>query len=138
MTTQEVGLPDGAEAVSGQADQQAQVVTGPQFILDLFAGPGGWSEGLRALGLRDIGIEWDEAACATRKAAGHLTIRADVANYPTEPFIGKVTGLIAFRDCDFDRRFRVLSAYHAVPPLLAAHVLSAITGVPVPGTEVAA
>lgn len=31
------------------------------------------------LGLADFGIEWDEAACATRAAAGHQTIQADVA-----------------------------------------------------------
>lgn len=68
-------------------------------ILDLFAGPGGWSEGLRSLGLSDIGIEWDAAACATRQAAGHLTVRADVAQYPTAPFVGRVTGLIASPPC---------------------------------------
>jgi DNA (cytosine-5)-methyltransferase 1 len=38
-------------------------------ILDLFAGPGGWSEGLRLLGLADVGIETDDATCATRAAA---------------------------------------------------------------------
>lgn len=51
------------------------------------------------LGLSDVGIEWDAAACATRAAAGHLTIRADVATYPTEPFAGKVWGLIASPPC---------------------------------------
>lgn len=69
------------------------------LVLDLFAGPGGWSEGLRMLGMSDIGIEWDEAACLTRAAAGHRTIRADVAEYPVEPFIGKVAGLIASPPC---------------------------------------
>lgn len=69
------------------------------MILDLFAGPGGWSEGLKTLGLSDVGIEWDAAACATRRAAGHLTIRADVSQYPTEVFVGKVTGLIASPPC---------------------------------------
>lgn len=71
----------------------------PPTIIDLFAGPGGWSEGLRRLGLRDIGIEWDAAACATRAAAGHFTIRADVTAYPIEPFRGRVTGLIASPPC---------------------------------------
>lgn len=69
------------------------------MIVDLFAGPGGWSEGLRLLGLHDVGIEWDEAACRTRAAAGHLTIRADISQYPTEPFVGKVEGLIASPPC---------------------------------------
>lgn len=47
--------------------------------LDLFAGPGGWDEGARELGIEPLGIEWDEAACATREARGHRTLRADVA-----------------------------------------------------------
>lgn len=47
--------------------------------LDLFAGPGGWDEGLRPLGIAPLGIEWDEAACETRRAAGHPTLQADVA-----------------------------------------------------------
>lgn len=68
-------------------------------VLDLFAGPGGWSEGLRALGLTDIGIEIDPAVCTTRAAAGHTTIRADVAAYPTAPLRGKVTGLIGSPPC---------------------------------------
>ena len=69
------------------------------MILDLFAGPGGWSEGLKALGLSEVGIEWDMAACQTAMKAGHLRIRADVAAYPTEPFVGRVTGLIASPPC---------------------------------------
>lgn len=71
----------------------------PTAVLDLFAGPGGWSEGLRLLGLADVGIEWDAAACATRAAAGHLTIRADVEQYPTAPFAGKVEGLVMSPPC---------------------------------------
>lgn len=52
------------------------------MILDLFAGAGGWSQGIKLLGLHDVGIELDVYACATRASAGHLTIRADVASYP--------------------------------------------------------
>src|SRR5690606_651798 len=69
-------------------------------LLDLFAGPGGWDEGLRMLGRTDVvGIEWDHAACLTAVAAGHHRVRADVAAYPTAPFIGKVEGLIASPPC---------------------------------------
>ncbi|MGW0565745.1 DNA cytosine methyltransferase [Streptomyces tauricus] len=68
-------------------------------VLDLFAGPGGWSEGLRALGLQDVGIEIDSAVCATRTAAGHTTIRADVAAYPTSALRGKVSGLKGSPPC---------------------------------------
>lgn len=64
-------------------------------ILDLFAGPGGWSHSLNVLGARDVGLEWDEWACKTRAAAGQLTIRTDVALYPVWPFLGKTAGLIA-------------------------------------------
>lgn len=64
-------------------------------MLELFAGSGGASEGIRRAcpDMPAVGIEWDAAACATRRAAGLLTIRADVAAYPVEPFIGRVTGL---------------------------------------------
>jgi len=73
------------------------------MIVDLFAGPGGWSEGLRTLcptlHATEIGIEWDGAACATRAAACHRTIRADIAAMPFEPFKDKVTGIIASPPC---------------------------------------
>jgi DNA (cytosine-5)-methyltransferase 1 len=51
------------------------------------------------LGVRDIGLEWDEWACKTRSAAGQLTIRTDVAMYPVRPFLGKTTGVIASPPC---------------------------------------
>lgn len=72
-----------------------------KIILDLFAGPGGWDEGLRLLGVEApvVGIDQDEAVCQTRSAAGHLTIRADVAKYPTSPFFNRVSGLIASPPC---------------------------------------
>jgi DNA (cytosine-5)-methyltransferase 1 len=69
------------------------------MIIDGFAGPGGWSEGLRILGLRDVGLEWDAAACKTRAAAGHLTIQCDVAQYPTAPLKGRATKQIWSPPC---------------------------------------
>jgi hypothetical protein len=54
-------------------------------IVDLFRRPGGWSEGLRLLGLTDIGLEWDTAACRTAHAAGHLVIQTDVSAVPDRP-----------------------------------------------------
>jgi DNA (cytosine-5)-methyltransferase 1 len=68
-------------------------------ITELFRGPGGWAEGLRMLGLTDIGLEWDTAACRTAHAAGHLTVQTDVAQYPTSPFADRITGLIASPPC---------------------------------------
>jgi DNA (cytosine-5)-methyltransferase 1 len=73
------------------------------MIVDLFAGPGGWSEGLRRISpelhATEIGIEWDEHACLTRAAAGHKTIRADIATYAIDRFKGKTLGLIASPPC---------------------------------------
>lgn len=68
-------------------------------MLDLFAGPGGWSYAASVLGVRDIGLEWDPWACRTRAAAGLLTVRTDVAVYPVWPFVGKTWGLIASPPC---------------------------------------
>jgi DNA (cytosine-5)-methyltransferase 1 len=47
--------------------------------VDMFAGGGGWHEGARRLGLRSVGLELDDAACATSRAAGHPTVQCDVA-----------------------------------------------------------
>ena len=77
--------------------EEAQAMDGMDAV-DLFAGARGWSEGLRQLGLRDVGIELDHDACRTAVNAGHATIRADVANYPTTPFAG-IPGLIASPPC---------------------------------------
>lgn len=64
------------------------MVTVQRVIVDGFGGPGGWSEGARSLGLHDVGIEIGSLACATRRAAGHLTIRADMTKYPAAVFRG--------------------------------------------------
>jgi DNA (cytosine-5)-methyltransferase 1 len=69
------------------------------MILDLFAGPGGWSHALSVLGERDVGLEWDAWACKTRAAAQQLTIRTDVALYPAWPWVGRTRGLIASPPC---------------------------------------
>jgi DNA (cytosine-5)-methyltransferase 1 len=48
--------------------------------IDLFAGPGGWDEGLKSLGVTDvIGLDNDDAACATAEAAGHRREHVDIA-----------------------------------------------------------
>jgi DNA (cytosine-5)-methyltransferase 1 len=68
---------------------------------ELFAGPGGWSEGRRLAGatLPMVGIEHDHNACVTAVRAGHWRVQADVATYPTAPFVGKTRGLIASPPC---------------------------------------
>lgn len=80
------------------------------MIVDLFAGPGGWDEGLRLLGHtgRVVGVEWDADACRTAKAAGHARIRADVAALDPGMFAG-ASGLIASPPCqDFSTAGRML------------------------------
>jgi len=68
------------------------------MLLDLFAGPGGWSEGMASLGLRAVGLELDADACRTRVAAGHMTVRTDVAAYPADA-VGELGGLVASPPC---------------------------------------
>lgn len=68
-------------------------------IVDLFAGPGGWDEGARMLGLTDaLGIEWEPTACATAEAAGHARLNADIADLNPQDH-GPITGLIASPPC---------------------------------------
>lgn len=64
-----------------------------------YAGPGGACEGIRSLGLESFGIEWDAAACQTRAAAGHVTIRADLATYRPHHRPGSVVGYWASPPC---------------------------------------
>jgi DNA (cytosine-5)-methyltransferase 1 len=70
-------------------------------IVEIFAGGGGWSTGLRMAGYTGpaFGIEWDMVACRTAKAAGHDRICADVELYPPAAFTGQVTSLIGSPPC---------------------------------------
>ena len=68
------------------------------MILDLFAGPGGWDEGLRMIGRDDVlGVELDADACATAEAAGHDRVRMDVREF--ESLHKGVEGVIASPPC---------------------------------------
>ena len=69
------------------------------LVVDPFAGPGGWSWAALQLGIDDLGIELDAAACATRAAAGLKTVRADVAAFPLDCLTRKVWGLISSPPC---------------------------------------
>lgn len=69
-------------------------------IVDLFAGPGGWSEGVRMLGRTEVGVDNDKAACATAVAAGHRRILGNIhdlsiSDVTTQP----VEGVIASPPC---------------------------------------
>lgn len=58
----------------------------PFKIIDLFAGPGGLDVAARQLGTPAVGIEWDDDACATRRANGLATVHGDVRDYGPEAF----------------------------------------------------
>jgi len=66
--------------------------------VDLFAGAGGWEEGLGGLGYGALGIELDPWACATAVAAGHERLNADVAALDPLAF-HPVWGLVASPPC---------------------------------------
>ena len=69
-------------------------------IVNLFAGPGGWSEGINPLGLRELGLEWDEAAATTARAAGHPRLVGDVAKQnPLDFKLSAAGGLIGSPPC---------------------------------------
>lgn len=79
-------------------------------IIDLFSGPGGWDVAASALGYAPLGIEWDDAACKTREAAGLRTLQADVGELDPQmvvdehfgigqPRHGTLEGLIASPPC---------------------------------------
>jgi DNA (cytosine-5)-methyltransferase 1 len=70
----------------------------PGRIVDLFAGAGGWDEGLRELDYKTVGIDVDRWACATACAAGHKRIEADIAALDPEAF-SPVWGLLGSPPC---------------------------------------
>jgi DNA (cytosine-5)-methyltransferase 1 len=68
-------------------------------VVDLYAGPGGWDEGLRSIGITDvIGIEIEANACATARAAGHDRVQADVSAVRIGDHAG-AWGLVASPPC---------------------------------------
>lgn len=68
-------------------------------VVDLFAGPGGWSLAFRDLtGEEDIGVEFDKHAHETRENQAMLSVLADVRDVPSDAF-GDIDGLIASPPC---------------------------------------
>jgi DNA (cytosine-5)-methyltransferase 1 len=72
-------------------------------VIDLFAGPGGWDEGLKLLGIsRTLGLDLDGDACETAEAAGHWRWQVDLAKADPVSFArqwGGVSGLVASPPC---------------------------------------
>lgn len=68
-----------------------------EFIVDDFAGPGGWEAALGDLvgDVPVIGVEWDGGACRTAVAAGLTRVQGDVREV-TIPLIKKRTGRFGY------------------------------------------
>jgi DNA (cytosine-5)-methyltransferase 1 len=90
-------------------------------VVELFAGPGGWSLAAQRLGVDDHeGIEWDADACATAVAAGHKRRQADVSMVDVRDYYG-ATGLIGSPPC---QSFSPAGKRHGTldKPRILAHV----------------
>ena len=70
-----------------------------RLTVGLFGGPGGWAEAARELGIPETGIERDDAACQTRRAAGHETIQGDVPAAVDPGELHQVRGPIGSPPC---------------------------------------
>lgn len=89
------------------------------YVLELFAGPGGWSTGAALLDLGPhLGVEWDTAACQTARAAGHLRLQADVGKLDPAEF-GPVWLLIGSPPCQGFSRAGVRGGIDDTPKILA-------------------
>ncbi|MET8696878.1 DNA cytosine methyltransferase [Streptomyces bauhiniae] len=75
----------------------------PIRVVELFAGPGGWSEGIAAvlgIAVDAVGIDISKDACATARAAGHHRICADITTLDPEHYALRHTrGLIVSPPC---------------------------------------
>jgi DNA (cytosine-5)-methyltransferase 1 len=81
----------GTKAIRLSVEQAAMLQSFPPYLpilepvrvggvmFDGCAGPGGWDVAALRLGMGCVGVEHDDAACATRRAAGLATVQADVA-----------------------------------------------------------
>jgi DNA (cytosine-5)-methyltransferase 1 len=71
------------------------------LVVEAFAGPGGWSEGLNLAGFTGtaVGYELDWAACKTATAAGHRRVQADVSAVGLEHLAEHVDGALLSPPC---------------------------------------
>jgi DNA (cytosine-5)-methyltransferase 1 len=89
-------MPTSRKTTASRSNRRASKQ--PGTILDLFAGAGGWEEGLRMLGLSALGVETEPWACETALAAGHERLQADVAELDPHE-LSPVWGLIGSPPC---------------------------------------
>ena len=66
--------------------------------LEDFAGPGGWDEGAKMLGLKLYGIDHDGPACETARTAGHHREQADVTAHES-PVWARGKGHVSSPSC---------------------------------------
>ena len=105
-------------------------MTPPAAVRDDFAGPGGWDEGLRLLGITDVvGIEHDRWACATAEAAGHRRSRADVTRLNPIDWFG-LAGYVASPPCPSWSRMGNGAGMAALDDLLA-QAAGVLAGAPI-------
>jgi len=113
--------------IDGSRDRHGELVTiadTERLVIEAFAGPGGWSEGLRIAGFtgRAFGVEHDWAACRTAMANGHQRVQADVATFAIEHLAGLVDGVIESPPCT-----TFSNAGHGAGNKLTALLITAIT-----------
>jgi DNA (cytosine-5)-methyltransferase 1 len=95
------------------------------LILDLFAGAGGWDEGLRTLGFSALGIESETYACQTGQAAGHTRLQDDVSLLDPSDF-SPLWGLIASPPCQaYSRAGKGLGRLDKTHVISCAHEIAA-------------
>lgn len=107
------------------------------LTIELFAGPGGFSEGLNLAGHTGpaIGLEIEPVACSTASAAGHTRIRVDVAAVPAE-VIGRdtVDGVLGSPPCPgFSRAGKGLGLFDV--PAICARIDAFLGGRPPHGHD---
>ncbi|MCD9904555.1 DNA cytosine methyltransferase [Streptomyces sp. MT29] len=77
--------------------------TDPIRVVELFAGPGGWSEGIAAVlgvAVDSCGVDISPDACATARAAGHRRICADITTLdPAHPALLHTQAVIISPPC---------------------------------------
>ncbi|MFF4902196.1 DNA cytosine methyltransferase [Streptomyces sp. NPDC001068] len=69
----------------------------PIRVVELFAGPGGWSEGIAAVlgvAVDSCGVDISPDACATARAAGHRRICADITTLDPEHIALRYTAAV--------------------------------------------
>jgi DNA (cytosine-5)-methyltransferase 1 len=120
-TRSNLAVHPSAKAATYRAQRQ------PGMILDLFAGAGGWEEGLLPFGLSSLGIELEIWACRTAAAAGHARLQADLSTLDPQDF-APVWGLVGSPPCQaYSTAGKGLGAFDKPLVIACAHELAART-----------